>query len=240
MTVCECGQSTTCEGCDHRLNNEWQVLEGDALASLGRAKTHRQYRAGQALFAQGDANTGVYCINAGTVGIRQLDASGNAVLLGLAYPGDVLGYRSLLEGRTHKTSAEALGPCAACKIDRRAVLHLLERQPALGLAFLRRSNREVERAHEALFRTAVLSNRQKLLHVLAGLAEQHGEAHADGTHGLDLPVSRRDLASMIGTRHETLSRIMGRVEDEGLARFSGRRVQIPSLAALLASVEAMD
>ena len=117
---------------------------------------------------------------------------------------------------------------------------MLERTPALGLAFLRRSTREVERAHEAIFRTAVLSNRQKLLHLLAGLAEQHGEPRADGGHALELPVSRRDLASMIGTRHETLSRIMGRLEDEGLAEFSGRRVQIPSLDALIASVEAMD
>jgi len=240
MTVCDCGQSTTCDGCGHRLTNEWQVLAGDELAALNRAKTKRRYLAGQALFVQGDPNTGVYCVDTGTVGIRQLDASGNTVLLGLAYPGDVLGYRSLLEGRAHKTSAEALGPCTACKLDRRAVLHLLERQPALGLAFLRRSTREVEKAHEALFRTAVLSNRQKLLHLLAGLAGQHGRASDDGTHALDLPVSRRDLASMIGTRHETLSRIMGRLEDEGLARFSGRRVQIPSLAALMASVAAMD
>jgi CRP/FNR family transcriptional regulator len=72
-----------------------------------------------------------------------------------------------------------------------------------------------------------------LLQILAELLEHHGEPQDDGVHNITLPVSRRDLASMIGTRHETLSRLMSRIEDDRLATFSGRTVVIPNLDAFV-------
>ena len=54
---------------------------------------------------------------------------------------------------------------------------------------------------------------------------------------IELPVSRRDLASMIGTRHETISRIIGRLETDGIAYFSGRQVTIPNVETLRAEAD---
>ncbi len=65
---------------------------------------------------------------------------------------------------------------------------------------------------------------------------RHGRRRVDGSQSIDLPVSRRDLASMIGTRHETISRIIGRLETDGMAHFSGRQVIIPSVEALAAEI----
>ncbi len=222
-----------CESCAQIAQTEWRELGTEDIAVLSAAKTSRSYAAGQSLFAQGDVNGGLFCLNSGTVALRQLDESGNSVLLALAYPGDVLGYRSLVSGEDHKTSAEALGPCHACRIDRRAALDLIQRHPRLGFAFLRRSSREIEQLHESLVRSAVLSNRGRLLHVMVSMIEHHGRATEDGAHAIDLPISRRDLASMIGARHETLSRVMSRLEKEELAQFSGRQVVIPDLEALV-------
>ena len=58
------------------------------------------------------------------------------------------------------------------------------------------------------------------------------EPKADGSYHLHLPLPRRDLASMIGVRHETLSRIIARLKCEGVAQFSGRNVIVPSERAL--------
>ncbi len=222
-----------CGACAQFELTEWRELEAEDIEVLSAARTPRSYAAGQSLFSQAEANSGLYCLSSGTVALRQLDEAGNSVLLGLAYPGDVLGYRSLVSGEDHKSSAEALGPCRACKISRRTILDLIQRRPQLGLAFLRRSSREIEHLHESLFRSAVLSNRGRLLHVIVAMMEHHGRSVEDGAHAIDLPVSRRDLASMIGARHETLSRVMSRLEKEELARFSGRRVVIPDLEALV-------
>ena len=57
-----------------------------------------------------------------------------------------------------------------------------------------------------MFRQATLSNRYKLVHLLLILVQRHGYRHSNGSQLIELPVSRRDLASMVGTRHETISR----------------------------------
>jgi CRP-like cAMP-binding protein len=232
-------ETQSCVVCHVWQRSDWHELDEAARNALGRARHRRDYRPGEIVFAQGADNDGVYCLSGGTVGIRRLDRNGNSVLLGLAYPGDVIGYRSFLTGGEHKTSAEALGPCVLCHVDRTTLTALLAGSPALGLRFLKRSIGETEHAHEMMFRQATLSNRHKLVHLLLVLVSRHGHREANGAQSIELPVSRRDLASMVGTRHETISRIIGRLESDGIAHFSGRQVTIPSMDALAAEIDCL-
>jgi CRP-like cAMP-binding protein len=219
--------------------SDWHDLDQAASALLTGGRRRREYASGEIVFAQGDQSDGVHCVSGGTVGIRRLDENGNSVLLELAYPGDTIGYRSFLTGGEHKTCAEALGPSVICHIDRATTAALLAGNPALGLRFLRRSIGELEHAHDMMFRQATLSNRDKLVHLLLVLVGRHGHRNPDGSRSIDLPVSRRDLASMVGTRHETISRIIGRLELDGVAHFSGRQVTIPSVEALAAKIDCL-
>lgn len=225
-----------CVVCHVGRRSDWRDLDEAAREALEAGRRRREYGSGEVVFAQGERNDGVHCVSGGTVGIRRLNANGDSVLLGLAYPGDTIGYRSFLTGSEHKTSAEALGPSVVCHIDRATITALLDDNPAFGMRFLKRSIFELEHAHDTMFRQATLSNRHQLVHLLLVLVQRHGRRHANGSQSIDLPVSRRDLASMIGTRHETISRIIGRLETDGMARFSGRQVIIPSVEALAAEI----
>ena len=109
---------SSCVICHVWRRSDWRELEEAGRQLLGRGRHRKDYNSGEIVFAQGAENDGVYCISGGTVGIRRLDHNGNSVLLGLAYPGDTIGYRSFLTGGEHKTSAEALGPSVLCHIDR--------------------------------------------------------------------------------------------------------------------------
>lgn len=222
---------SACE-CEAREKCDVEVIEpSDARAWL-RGRVRKKFAAGEALFSQGDPCRGVYYLSTGTIGIRRLDPHGNSVLLHLAYPGDTIGYRAFLNGGEHKTSAEALGPCIACFLDSRTLAQILKRNPALGLRFQQRTNVELELAHDALVQNATLSNRTRLIQLLIMLARRHGRRRADGSWRIELPMTRVDLASMVGVRHETLSRIIGRLEADGVAAFSGRHVDIACLRDL--------
>ena len=234
---CTKPDGNACFVCHVRQRSDWHDLDEAASRLLARGRRRREYRSGEAVFVQGRPNDGVHCVSGGTVGIRRLDGNGNSVLLGLAYPGDIIGYRSFLTGSEHKTSAEALGPSIVCQIDRATIAALLAGNPALGLRFLKRSIGELESAHDMMFRQATLSNRHKFVHLLLVLVQRHGRRLTDGGQSIELPVSRRDLASMVGTRHETISRIIGRLETDGIAHFSGRQVTIPNVEALAAEID---
>jgi CRP/FNR family transcriptional regulator len=231
--------SHTCAVCHVGRRSDWHDLDETSLAVLERGRRRRELGSGEVVFAQGERNDGVYCVSGGTVGIRRLDSNGNSVLLELAYPGDTVGYRSFLTDSEHKTSAEALGPSIVCHIDHATVTALLAANPALGLRFLKRSIGALEDAHDTMFRQATFSNRHKLVHLLLVLVGRHGHRLVNGSQSIELPVSRRDLASMVGTRHETISRIIGRLETDGIAHFSGRQVMIPNVEALAAELECL-
>ncbi|HCB12801.1 MAG TPA: hypothetical protein DEP36_04430 [Gammaproteobacteria bacterium] len=213
-----------CIECPMRQHNEWRVLAGAEVRLLAQARKCRRYRAGEAVFTAGEPSHGIYCIVDGATAMRQIDAEGNTVLIQISYPGDTLGYRGLLMGERRRFSAEALGPSRICFIDQQVVKTLMERNPALALQFLRRINMDLDDAHNKLVQNATLSNRSKFVHLLLNLMDRHGRPAPDGSQVINLPISRRDMASMIGARHETLSRIIGRLEEDGVARFSGRTV----------------
>lgn len=227
------GCRPNCFTCQLRERSEWSVLAEPEIALLARRQTSRIYGAGEAVYRMGDGCRGVYCVAAGVVGVRKSDAAGNSMLLHLAYPGDTLGYRAFLANEEHRTSAEALGSSTVCLIERSTLTRLLEMNPALGLRFLRRATTDLHRAEEQILQGATLSNRVRLVHLLLVLLERHGRSGPDGARSMELPLSRSDIASIIGTRHETVSRIVARLEAEGIASFSGRKVHVPRVEALV-------
>lgn len=231
-------RATNCFACQGRDRSDWCALDGPDLRLLSQVKVCNSYAPGQTIFYQGNPCLGLYCIESGTVAIRKTDSSGNSVIVRLAHGGDTLGYRSFFANEPYQGSADALVATRVCFIDRTAVRQLLERNPAVGFAFLKHMARDLEESEEAKLHAAALPVRARLAHLLLVLKDRFGETRADGSLHIELPLSRQDMAAMIGTRPETIARAVRSFEDAGIARFHGRGVQIPDLDALLDELEA--
>lgn len=226
-----------CITCPLRQHNEWCVLTEAETRLLEGSRKSWEFAAGDAVFSVGEPSLGVYCVASGVVAIRKIDTAGHAIPTRLVYHSDIFGYRGLLLDVNRRYSAQALCPSRICFVDKSVVKTLLERNPALGQQFLHRIVADLEDAHDQLMRNATQSNRSKFLRLLLMFLSHHGRTAKDGSQYIALPLSRRDLASMIGTRQETLSRIIGRLEEDGLARFSGRTVHLPRLDSLLREIQ---
>ncbi|MCB1153632.1 winged helix-turn-helix domain-containing protein, partial [bacterium] len=59
----------------------------------------------------------------------------------------------------------------------------------------------------------------------------------DGNILIELPMSRQDIADMVGARPETIARTIRSLQDDGVATFKGREVMVPDLDALLDELE---
>jgi CRP-like cAMP-binding protein len=226
-----------CFTCQVRERTEWCVLEENELNLINDGKISKNYLPGETIFFEGDTSEGIYCIESGLVGVRKSDADGNSVLLFLAAPGDTVGYRSLLAGEEHKSSAEILEPSTVCFVDQSTVRKLLSQNPSLGLRFLRRASKDLGDADERILHNVTLSVRARFAHLLLVLIDRHGSEAIDGSLSLKLPLSRQDLAAMIGTSPESMSRTIRKFEDDGVATFSGRAVHVPSVDSLLKEIE---
>ena len=229
---------SSCHSCASRNSSEWCGLDGVGVNQLDRVKVCTTYQAGQQIFHQGHPCPGIYCIEAGTVALRKSDEAGNMVVTRLAHPGDTLGYRSFFAGSAYTASAEALTMTRVCFIDRGALRDLLAANPEVTYAFLKHLAHDLEEADTARLHAASRSVRARVAHLLLMLRERFGEGHDDGTLSIELPMSRQDMAAMLGTRPETVARTLRALEDAGVARFEGRKVVVPDLDLLLDEMDA--
>jgi CRP-like cAMP-binding protein len=226
---------TNCTNCERRPTTEWNCLTHDELRLLDNSKIDHELGVGENIYVQGDPCNGAYCIRSGLIGLRRVDAMGHSLLMRLVNPGETIGYRALLSKTDHTLTAEVMMPSKVCFISRATIQELLARNPALGMRFLDHSLQDIESAEEKVMGIETWTVRTRFLHLLMVLYERFGEKK-DDCWSITLPISRRDLAELVGATPETMSRTIKAIQAEGLASFKGRRVIIPDLDALLEAV----
>jgi CRP-like cAMP-binding protein len=230
-------KSPSCFECQGRHRTEWSSLSGEDLEVLDRAKTCNVYEPGQVVFYEGNACLGIHCVESGSVKLRRTGPRGDDLVVGLAGPGETLGYLAYFGGRGYTTTAEALTACRICFVDRAAVKTLIQGNPSVGLAFLRRLSDDVDRSEEERVKALSLPLRARAAHLLLVLKDRSASADEQGRLTIELPLTRRDMAAMLGTRPESLSRLIRDFATDGVAHFGSREVIVPDLDALLDELE---
>lgn len=221
-----------CADCPSCRTTEWQVLTGCELALVDEAKRTRVLEPGVTLFRQGDDADGVYCIQSGLVGLRRITPTGESALLRLCTSGVTVGYRALLSKGPHRNSAEALSPSVVCFIERAHIRNLLQANPQLGERFLQHSFCELDETETEYAKSMTMGLKARILHVLLIFHERLGYQVEDDHHVIELPIQRTELASLVGARPESISRLVRSMEAEGLLRFDKRRVRFIDMEAV--------
>lgn len=216
--------SISCSDCPTRQTSEWRALSEEELRLVDQSKRTRAYEPGQALYHQGDNCEGIYCIQSGLIGLRRLDENGNSVLVRLCNPGGTIGYRALLSRSDHHNTAEVLTPGVICFIERSLVKRLLAENPLLGERFLQHGVEDLSRTEDDYVKSMTMGARKRFLHALMVLYENYGYQDDSEKYILEIPIPRKDLAAMIGSSPESISRIIRKLEAEGLMHFEDRQV----------------
>ncbi len=214
-----------CSNCAFYQGSVWQPVDHGGVSTLTRGFFRRELRAGEVLFEQGSENGGVYCVSRGLIALRTYQPNGKSTLLKLAYPSEIIGFRSFLDDGAHRTEARALVPSRICTVAQRDAKRVVRANPSVLVRLASRCIAEIDQSHEKIIAAATLSNKERLTAILVQLAQYHGE-QAQGCVEMKLPLSRPDLADLIGVQPETLSRLVKRLEREGEFVFSGRQVHI--------------
>ena len=225
--------SHKCATCPTRHKTEWRDLSAPELEIVEQAKHAREYEPGEIIFSQGDTGSGVYCIQKGLVGARYIDVDGNSALLRLNGAGSTVGYRAFLAKQPHNSSAEVLSPSFICFIEGAALTKLLIASPQVGERFLQHAVADIGNTEALYARSLTGSVKSKFLHLIMVFYKQHGFQDVSGSLRVELPVSRTDIAAMIGVQPESISRLVRTLQNDGLLQFEGRKVLIADMNAIL-------
>ena len=220
-----------------REEAELFVLNPTGVGRNTLEKSAHVYDAGHSIFIQGHTSLGVYFILEGTVGIRRSDAFGNSTLLRLVEAGQTIGHEAYFSGSAHRDSATALTPCRIYFVEKSVMDEIKASSPALSEQFLQRMASDMQGADLSRVEFIHLQVRARLAQLLLTLRKHHGTVDDAGNLRIKLPMSRRDMASAIGTRPESLSRAIRALEKAGTAKFKGKQVVVQDLDDLLDEVE---
>lgn len=170
------------------------------------------FRAGEEIYAQDENADMIYRLVSGAARTSYLLSDGRRQIGDFYYPGDVIGVET---GAVHRFSAEALGPCEVLAL-RRAGSAAYD-AGRLDRMIWQATASELQRAQSHMLLLGRTTACEKVARFLLDIAERfRGDIVA-------LPMSRQDMADYLGLTIETISRMLGRLQAEGLVEFVGAR-----------------
>lgn len=196
----------------------------------------RSFPKGSLIYLPRDRGDSVLLLTEGRVKIYHLTGEGKQALLALIEPGELFGELAVFEGGTREEFAEAMDNSTVVLIPGEEIRRLMEEQPAVSIEVTRlmglRRRRIERRLKSLLFR----SNRERLIHLLLELAEKYGRPTPEGVL-IGIRLSHQDLASVIGSTRETVTVILGELQEEGAVTVRRRRIYLNAVETLAESIE---
>lgn len=210
-------------------------LSEEELHALARRSAGRIVRAGELLFSEGEPCQGLFVIEQGEVKIFKTGASGREQVLTIERNGDSVAELPVFDGGPYPASAMATVDSTLLFVSKRDFRAFVLDHPEVGLKILRIIGMRLRRLVGLIEELSFTTVRGRLVMQLVRLVRTMGEATARGWE-VTLPANQ-ELASQIGTVRELISRNISRLQAEGLLRLDGKRMIVPDLDALAASVE---
>lgn len=219
-----------CDSCpvrDRAACSALNAIEREELAAIGR---HRTLKRGETLFHSGDDSDTCATLISGALKISSSDADGVERVLSLVHPAGFVGE---LFAPVANHDVVALADSEVCMFPAGQYQAIIERFPALGRALLRRSAEDLFASRSLID----LMGRRSALQKVAGFVQAMADAASDSpchpAERFDLPLSRGDLAGMLGLTIETVSRQLSRLEKDGIiAREGPRGIRLTNAARL--------
>src|SRR5665213_2748533 len=225
---------TSCELCMTVNRKPLAKLCQQSLHNLNLETRKRVFPKGSNLFRVGDLPLNVYIIQNGLVKLYIDTAPGHQATVRLVRPGELFGYTSLLSGEPYSLAAEAMQKSEVCVLNANAFFRTLETDPVFTRSILQRTARELRATRLDLLLRAEHDATSNIASHLLELADS-GKAPAN--KGLVVNITRSALGELTGSAQETVSRVLGKLEESGFIERKGRGIFIKNKEGLLALSE---
>ncbi|SDQ25328.1 Crp/Fnr family transcriptional regulator [Carnobacterium viridans] len=205
-------------------------LEDGQLDEIMGTTHSVSYQKHELIYHAGDESNALYIVNKGKVRIYRLSESGKEQLVRILNPGDFTGEMALFSESTHETYAEAMVNTKICMINRLDLQEFLMKYPSISLKILAEFSHRLDASEKQSSRFAT----EKVDTRIALFLVDYLDKEISGTDELTLPMSKKDLASYLGTTPETISRKFNELEDRGyIKQLTHKQIRIVDLDGLL-------
>lgn len=201
-----------------------QGLPDGAARALEQSLRVEHFARKATIFAQGEPAEEVFLLAQGTVELVRHEAGREAILLVLA-AGELMDEPAESAGAGHTVQARALTDCVVCSIGRGELEALVRQYPPLGWRLLTWVGRTTRQAYQRIHSLSSCEVPDKLLAVIRYLAERHGVPTHEGLL-IDVRLTQHELAALIGSCREAVSRGLKSLRDRGVISMDSRHITL--------------
>ncbi len=196
-------------------------LSNDQLERVAEISFEKKFKRGESIFFEGDEATGFYMVAEGKVKIFKMSLDGREQILHIFGPGEPFGEVPVFHGQPFPANAVTLAASTLLFFPRRQFVELVTSTPSLALSMLAMLSLRLRRFASQVESLSLKEVPGRLAAHLVYLAEEQGRIDQ-----VMLDIPKGQLASLLGTSPETLSRIFAKMSDEGLIRVKGKIIEL--------------
>ncbi len=207
------------------LFSESSELDLRELAGISRNKS---FPKGVRIFEQGDAGDEFFIITRGRLRISVLSDEGQELTLAYLQPFDFFGELALLDDHPRSAGAEVVEDAELCSIHKDHFRKLLIEKPAIAVPILRCLARRTRAMISDLVSSTFMSVYQRVAAKLLTLARRL-DAQTEDIAIIDQHLTHQELAGLVGTTRETVTKILNDMKRQGLIEFDRHQITILAL-----------
>ncbi len=221
-----------CLTCPVREEHLFCNLPVPAVQKLNEIKSTAIYPKSTMLFIEGQKPRGVFVLCTGKAKLSMSSSEGKTIITKISEAGDVLGLNATISDRPYEVTAEMIEPGQANFITRDAFLHFLREYGEVALRVAQQLSLNYYTAYEEIRTLGLTSSpAEKFAKLLLGWSSQ-SETVGNGPPQVKLTLTHEEIAEMIGTTRETVSRLFSEFKKKEFVQLKGVNLIISNRPAL--------
>src|SRR5208282_1853891 len=219
-----------CLTCPMREEHLFCNLPPAALQKLSEIRSTAIYPKSAMLFIEGQQPRGVFVLCTGKAKLSTTSAQGKTVITKISDAGDVLGLSAAISNRPYEVTAEMIEPGQANFITRDALLAFMREYGQVAVRVAEQLSRNYYTAYEGIRTLGLTSSpAERFAKLLLGWSNtsNNGEPLQ-----VKLTLTHEEIAEIIGTTRETVSRLFSQFKKKQLLQLKGATLIIRNRAAL--------
>ncbi|HOJ71313.1 MAG TPA: Crp/Fnr family transcriptional regulator [Syntrophorhabdaceae bacterium] len=196
------------------------------IEELSRIAIRYSFLKDRIIFSEGDEADGFYVLISGRVKIYKLSKEGKEQILHIVEAQEPFGEVPAFAGKRFPAHAEAIEDSITLFFPRDAIVQLIKNDPSLALNMLALLSLRLRQFTVLVEDLSLKEVPQRLAAYILLIGER------EKTDEIELNINKKQLASLLGTIPETMSRILGKMVSKGLIDVQGRRIKLIDKKAL--------
>lgn len=206
-------------------------LRDDELDKISSITFDKRYRKGSTIFMEGDKGEAFYFIKSGKIKISKSSKDGKELILNIYGKNQVFAEVTIFNDISYPATAEAIEDAVVGVIMNSDLEKLIKTNADLGFNLIKILSKRLFNAQMKLKQLALNDTYSRTADTLIRLSSNHGVMR-NGHIEFELELSRQELANMIGTARETVSRVLSRFKKEGSIEITGKKIVIKDIDKL--------